>query len=225
MVRKRTVRACIVGSGFAAKLHIDAMARVHGVLVDIVGVYSPTRANARAFAEAHDIPMVDDLDRLIEAADIVHVCAPPAAHEPVALAALRAGRHVIVEKPLTGGFDRSDPEAMRDAALASIARMRAAERASAGRILYAENWVYAPAVQKEREIIEKTGAQILWMHGEEAHSGSHSRAYGVWRLAGGGSLIGKACHPLTAALYLKRVEGRARSGRPHSPGGGQRAHA
>lgn len=90
--------------------------------------------------------------------------------------------------------------------------MLEAESASKGAILYAENWVYAPAIQKEREIVEKTGAQILWQHGEEAHSGSHSKAYGFWHLAGGGSMVGKGCHPLTAALYLKRVEGRARNG-------------
>jgi len=84
-------------------------------------------------------------------------------------------------------------------------------------ILYAENWVYAPTIQKEREIIEKTGAQVLWMHGEESHSGSHSKAYGFWRLNGGGALIGKGVHPLTAAHYLKRVEGRARNGRSIRP--------
>jgi predicted dehydrogenase len=95
--------------------------------------------------------------------------------------------------------------------------MLEAEAKSKAMILYAENWVYAPAIQKEREIIEKTGAQVLWMHGEEAHSGSHSKAYGFWRLNGGGALIGKGVHPLTAALYLKRVEGRARGGEPIRP--------
>ena len=82
---------------------------------------------------------------------------------------------------------------------------------------YAENWIYAPAVQKEREIIEKTGAQILWMIGGESHSGSHSPVYGIWKHAGGGSLVGKACHPLSACLYLKQVEGRARNGQPIRP--------
>jgi predicted dehydrogenase len=55
------------------------------------------------------------------------------------------------------------------------------------------------------------------MHGEEAHSGSHSVDYAYAARCGGGVLIGKGCHPLTAALYLKRVEGRARDGRPIRP--------
>src|SRR4029078_11314549 len=113
------------------------------------------------------------------------------------------------------------PDAARqsalDGALASIDRSLAGEAKSKAMILYAENWVYAPAIQKEREIIEKTGAQVLWMHGEESHSGSHSKDYGFWRLNGGGALIGKGVHPLTAALYLKRVEGRARRGKPSRP--------
>ena len=70
-------------------------------------------------------------------------------------------------------------------ALGSIERILAAEKASTGRILYAENWVYAPSVQKEREILQKTGAQILWMHAEESHSGSHAKTYAYWKFSGG----------------------------------------
>jgi predicted dehydrogenase len=68
------------------------------------------------------------------------------------------------------------------------------------------------AIQKEREIIQKSGAQILRILGEQSHSGSHSPYYGKWKFSGNGSLVGQGCHPLSAALYLKRVEGEARSG-------------
>ena len=83
--------------------------------------------------------------------------------------------------------------------------------------MYAENWIYAPAIQKEREVIQKTGAQIVWMQAQQSHSGSHSLDYGKWRLSGGGSLIGKGCHPLAAVIYLKQVEGITRSGIPIRP--------
>jgi predicted dehydrogenase len=95
--------------------------------------------------------------------------------------------------------------------------MLEAETKSKGKIMYAENWVYAPAVQKERELLQKTGAQIIWMHGEQSHSGSHSATYGQWKFSGGGSMIGKGCHPLSAAIYFKHVEGRARDGKPIRP--------
>lgn len=226
MTKKPKLRGGIVGSGFAANLHYEGMRRVHGTDVDIVGMFSPTLANAQRFAEPRGLRAFPSLDALLDAVDVVHVCASPAAHESIAVAALGRGVHAVVEKPLTGWFGdgAADFHATRvsmkralDGALASIDRMLEAEAKSKAMILYAENWVYAPAIQKEREIIEKTAAQVLWMHGEESHSGSHSKAYGFWRLNGGGALIGKGVHPLSAALYLKRVEGRARHGRPIRP--------
>jgi predicted dehydrogenase len=226
MTSKPKVRGGIVGSGFAANLHTEGIRRVYGTDVDLAGVFSPTTANAERFAARHGLRVFASLEALLDEVQVVHVCASPAAHEAIAVAALGRGVHAIVEKPLTGWFGdgRADfhasgasMQSALDGALASIDRMLAAETKSKAMILYAENWVYAPAIQKEREIIEKTAAQVLWMHGEEAHSGSHSKAYGFWRQNGGGALIGKGVHPLTAALYLKRVEGRARNGRPIRP--------
>ncbi len=226
MASKPRVRGGIVGSGFAAKLHYEGIQRVYGTEVELAGLYSPTPENARRFAEPRGLATFESLEALLAAVEVVHVCASPAAHEAITIAALERGVHAVVEKPLTGYFGDGSPdfrigqvtmEAAREGALASIERMLEAEAKSSAMILYAENWVYAPAIQKEREIIERTDAQILWMHGEEAHSGSHTPAYGFWRLNGGGALIGKAVHPLTAALYLKRVEGRQRNGKPIRP--------
>jgi predicted dehydrogenase len=55
------------------------------------------------------------------------------------------------------------------------------------------------------------------MHGEQSHSGSHSPTYGHWKFSGGGSMIGKGCHPLSVALYFKQVEGEVRHGKPIRP--------
>jgi len=225
-MQRPTVRSGIVGAGFAARFHFEAVQRVHSADVEVVGVFDTNAEAARRFAEERGLEVFDSLEALIDAADVVHACVPPVAHEPVAVAALQRDTHVIVEKPFTGYFgDGSEDfngqtfpkETMLEGALASARRMLEAEAKSRARICYAENFVYAPTVQKEREIIEKSGAQILWMVGEEGHSGSHSPVYGIWRFAGGGSLMGKACHPLSAMLYLKRVEGRARLGRPIRP--------
>lgn len=226
MQERTLLEAGLVGSGFSARFHYEALKRVHGLDCRVAGVYSPTAENCRGFASERGIEAYESLDALIDAVDVVHICTPPSTHEPIACTALSAGRSVIIEKPFTGYFGEGekdfdgrtfDRERGLEHALAGVQRIREAEHRSRGMVMYAENWVYAPAVQKEREVLEKTGGQIVWMHGEEAHSGSHSPYYGIWKYSGGGSLMGKGVHPLTAALYLKQVEGRARDGKPIRP--------
>ncbi|MHC4499312.1 MAG: Gfo/Idh/MocA family protein [Planctomycetota bacterium] len=223
---KKTVRSAIIGAGFSAKFHFVAVNKVYGAAGEVVGVFDTNKEKGRDYAHNRGIKAFESLEAAIDEVDVIHVCTPPVSHEPIAIAALERERFAIVEKPLTGFFgDGSEDfngetfpkQKALDHALASIERMLAAEEKSKGKILYAENWVYAPSIQKEREIIEKTGAQILWMHGEEAHSGSHASTYGYWKFSGGGVMLSKGCHPLTAALYFKRVEGNARSGKPIRP--------
>ena len=213
-----TLRIGIAGSRFAAHLHLLAYRRVYGVDARLVAVTSPTVERRDAFARETGATPYASLAAMLPHVDVVDVCAPPATHEPLALEAIEAGKHVFIEKPFTGAFDKSaGMEALLKDARASADRIVRAARRRGVVLAYAENWIYAPAVQKEREIIEKTGAQVLWMMGGESHSGSHSPVYGIWRHAGGGSLVGKGCHPLTACLYIKEVEGRARDGRPIRP--------
>lgn len=225
-MKKKTVRTGIVGAGFAATFHFECLKKVHGANVEVEGIFATNADQAKAYADNRGICACESLEELIDKVDVVHVCTPPVAHEPIAIAVLEQDKFAIVEKPLTGYFgDGSDDfngdtfpkQVALDKSLESIERILAAESKSKGKILYAENWIYAPSIQKEREIIEKTGAQILWIHGEEAHSGSHAATYAYWKFSGGGVMIGKGCHPLTAALYLKRVEGIARNGQPIKP--------
>ncbi len=226
MADSTTIRVGIVGTGVAGRFHVDGYRRVHGAPVEVVGVYSRNPKRRKAFAGEHGLRAFDTVDGLIEAVDLVSVCTPPYAHAPVAEQALELGRHVVVEKPFCGAYgtgrasfrgDRSPKRPLLEQALAACDRVIAAGRRGRAHVCYAENWVYSPAIQKEREILVKSGGQILWMLGEESHSGSHAPSYGVWAEAGGGSLVGKGCHPLTAALYLKQEEGRANGGRPIRP--------
>jgi predicted dehydrogenase len=223
---KPLIRAGIVGSGFAARFHFEALQRIYSAKIDLKGVYSPTREKLEQFAYPRNLNPYTALEKLINDVDVVHICTPPISHEPIVVAALKENRHVIVEKPFTGYFgngsddfngDTFSREEGLDQTLASIRRMIKAEKESKGLIMYAENWIYTPSVIKERDILEKTKAQILWMHGEESHSGSHSATYGQWKFSGGGSMIGKGCHPLSAALYFKQVEGRVHNKKPIRP--------
>ena len=222
----QTVRVGFVGAGFAARFHLSGLQRVYGVPVQIAGVTARSAASRDKFAQEFGVPAFESFDALCGAVDVVDLCSPPVTHEKLAVAALERGKHVIIEKPLTGFFgDGAEDfrgnvfpkETMLQHAIASCDRIAEAAQRSGCTVCYAENWIYAPALQKEREIVEKSGAQILWMMGNESHSGSHSPYYGIWRHSGGGSLVGKGCHPLSAALYLKRAEGAARNGKAIHP--------
>jgi predicted dehydrogenase len=220
------IRVALVGSQFAARFHWEGWRRVYGVPVEVVGVTSRSAPARDAFAKDKRIRTFETLEELCAGVDVVDLCTPPSSHEELAVQALQLGKHVIIEKPLTGYFGSGTPEfrgnrfskeTMLQEAIESCRRLRAAAASSGKRVCYAENWIYAPAIQKEREIVAKSGGQILWMLGEQSHSGSHSPYYGSWRFGGGGSMVGKACHPLSVALYLKRVEGETRDGAPIRP--------
>jgi predicted dehydrogenase len=222
----QAIRVGIVGAKFAARFHFESLRRVYGVPVEVVGVTSKSPESAAAFARERGLKAFESFAALAEACDVIDLCSPGNTHEPLAVAALQRGKHVIIEKPFTGYYgpgtddfrgNAFSKETMLREAMASCDRMLAAAQESGKRVCYAENWVYAPAVQKEREILVRSGGQILWIIGDESHSGSHSPYYGIWKFSGGGSLLGKGCHPLTAALYLKRVEGQARDGEPIRP--------
>ncbi|MDT0649524.1 Gfo/Idh/MocA family protein [Autumnicola edwardsiae] len=223
---KKVLRAGIIGSGFAARFHFDAIQKVYGVKVEVVGAHSRNQDNLKKFSEEKGIGAFTKLEELIAASDVLHLCTPPVTHEPLAIQILKKDKDVIIEKPLTGYFGNDEENFSGDHfsrekglknALESVKKMLAAEAKSKGRIMYAENWVYAPAIQKEREVIEKTKSQVLWIQAQQSHSGSHSQDYGKWKLSGGGSLMGKGCHPLSGAIYLKHVEGKAKNGKPIRP--------
>lgn len=220
------IRVGIVGARFAAKFHWTGFQRVYGVPVNVVGVTSKTVEARDTFAQEKGIRAFESFASLCDAVDVIDLCSPPSTHEALAVQALERGKHVIIEKPFTGFYgggladfrgDTFSKEHMLREAMASCGRILAAAKTSGKKVCYAENWVYAPSVQKEREILVKSGGQILWIIGEESHSGSHSPYYGSWKFSGGGSLVGKGCHPLSTALYLKRAEGESRNGAPIRP--------
>ncbi len=220
------IRVGIVGVGVAASFHFEDYRRVFDVPVEVVGVMSRTLETTQAFARERGIKAYATFEELCDAVDVLNVCTPSATHEAMTLEAFARGKDVIIEKPFTGYFgpatgdfrgDTFSKEVMLREAMASSERMLAAARKAGKHICYAENWVYAPAIQKEREILTKSGGQVLRIMADESHSGSASVYGGIWRHSGGGALVGKGCHPLSAALYLKRAEGQARGSEPIRP--------
>jgi predicted dehydrogenase len=220
------IRVGLIGAGFVAAIHAQAYAEVGTVEASVVAVAASTLDSAQSFADRHGIPAAyGDYRRLLARDDIgaVDICTPNHLHEAMVVDAVRANKHVLCEKPLTGYF--GGPEAanpvgatekrvMLAHALRSADRMIDAAQTAGVKLVYAENWVYCPAIRRAAELAKAAGGTILEIRAEESHSGSHAAYAKHWSRSGGGSLMRLAPHPIGAALHLKHLEGLWREGRP-----------
>ena len=105
---EKTLRIGLVGTGFAGDFHERCLKRVHGVEVEIAGVTSLRKTSRDAFGAARNIPVFDSVEAMLDRIDLLDVCSPPCIHEENIIAAARAGKHIICEKPLTGCFGPAD---------------------------------------------------------------------------------------------------------------------
>ena len=209
----------IVGARFAADLHAVNYRPLIPARVRLAAVCARTRSDAETLAKHHDIPRVfADVRALIDCpdVDVVDICSTTDSHHEIAIAAARAGKHVIVEKPLTGFFGAADVDraTMLEVALRHADAVLEAVAAAGVTLCYAEDFVYAPPVAKLRRLVDVSGGTIMELRAEESHSGSHAAYARHWRTAGGGALLRMGSHPVGVVLHLKHHEGLRRHGRP-----------
>lgn len=112
-----TAGAVILGTGFMGRVHAEALRRIGVPVLGVVGS-SPQRAAEQAHAAGLPAPYADLADALADdRVGVVHVCSPNHLHHEQSLAALRAGKHVVCEKPLA--MTSGEAAELRDAAHAS----------------------------------------------------------------------------------------------------------
>jgi predicted dehydrogenase len=94
------IRVGVIGGGFSARSHVDALRRVPGI--EIAGIAASTPERSRAVADELGLPPAADYRAMLEdgSIEVVHDCTPNALHLEVNSAALRAGKHLLSEKPL-----------------------------------------------------------------------------------------------------------------------------
>ncbi len=222
MSEHKKIRVGLCGAGFAGKFHACGISRVYGVDAKVGVLCEPNRELAEQVAAKYGIPRVcsDYRELLCDASlNVIDLCTPTNMHHTMIEEALAAGKHVICEKPLTGYFgEPGDPpmvgevgrRKMYDVVSFRLGRLREAVKKSGRLFMYAENWIYAPAVAKSAEILRASKDKIMVMKADESHSGAHTRLADEWKNSGGGALIRQGCHPLAAVLFLKRTEAEAR---------------
>jgi UDP-N-acetylglucosamine 3-dehydrogenase len=121
--------------------------------VEVIAIASALEEEARKLASKYRIKkgtFRDYKDLLKLDLDAGSLCVPNSLHKDIAVAALEAGKHVMIEKPLA----RSPVEGQ--------AILDAAKKAGKT-VLYCENNIYAPAFNKVKEIIDQGALGHIFM--------------------------------------------------------------
>jgi predicted dehydrogenase len=185
----------IIGSGMIAKVHANAIAAMEGSHLHSVFNHRPE--GAQKLAAEHGAKAVAELDTFLADPDleIVTICTPSGAHFEPTLAALRAGKHVICEKPLEVSTALIDEliDAATDAGvtLAGVLNRRFTPAMSA----------FKQAAELGRfGTLTSASCYVKWFRDQAYYDSADWR--GTWALDGGGVLMNQAIHAIDALIHL-----------------------
>ena len=89
----------VFGVGHLGKFHLNNWKEIEGV--KLVGFFDPNNDNAKEVTEQYGLKRYMDEDKLMDACDIIDVITPTNQHYEICMKAIRKGKHVFVEKPIT----------------------------------------------------------------------------------------------------------------------------
>ncbi|MBD8069690.1 Gfo/Idh/MocA family protein [Bacillus sp. PS06] len=138
-----TLKVAVIGCGSIAK-HRHLPEYAGNKQVEIVAVCDIVEERVNEFAKLYEAKPYTSYEELLANPEIdaVSVCTPNYLHAPISIAALKAGKHVLCEKPMA--TSKEDGEEM----------IKAAE-ASGKKLMIAHNQRFVPSHQKARELIEQ----------------------------------------------------------------------
>jgi UDP-N-acetyl-2-amino-2-deoxyglucuronate dehydrogenase len=176
----------IVGAGVIAAIHADAIAMLPDAR--LVAVTDVDAGAAAAFAAARGCPAEPDLGALLARRDVevVCLCVPSGLHAAVGVQAAKAGKHLVVEKPI-------------DVSLDAAGRLIDAARAAGVALTVISQHRFDPGLVELRRLLDEHALGRLVL-GEASTKWYRTRAYydsAAWRgtyVMDGGSLMNQGIH-------------------------------
>ena len=185
----------IVGCGMIANFHARAIADIRGA--QLIGAYSRRLESAQKFTCEHGGTAYDSLNELLSnpAVDVITICTPSGAHMEAAVAAAKAKKHIIVEKPLEITLKRCD--AIIDACQKHRVKLFT---------IFPSRFHQSSQLLKKAVTAGKFGrltmgdAYVKWFRTQEYYDSGAWR--GTWELDGGGALMNQAIHNVDLLSWL-----------------------
>ncbi|CAM5429731.1 Gfo/Idh/MocA family protein [Leifsonia shinshuensis] len=190
-----TVRIGLIGAGGIAGAHVEGYL-LNPDVITFAAVADPVRESAEKRAAASGAAIYADYRDMLAEADIdaVDICLPHHLHKDAIVAAARAGKHILCEKPLC-----LTPE--------EAAEVSAAVEEAGVTLMCAHNQLFLPAVARAKELIE-SGAigRVYEVRTTDSFYNDFDPANMGWRAhastSGGGELIDTGYHPTYLLLHL-----------------------
>lgn len=184
------LRVGILGYGYTGRLHLRAWQQEPGATVAAIAENSP---QARAQMPEGITGFADYHDLLDLGLDAVSICLPTALHHASTLAALRAGTHVLLEKPIAAGIDE---------ACAMIAAAKTSNRT----LFVGMTHRFYPEILAARHLVDDgaIGNIVLFRDCILEHFGflDSPRWYLDPAIAGGGTVLSSGIHLVDRVLWF-----------------------
>ena len=191
----KKVRCAVVGLGAIGPTHLAAIANIENA--ELSAVCDAVREKADRFAGQYGCKAYYGVDDLLRdgSVDLVHVCVPSGLHAELGVKAAKAGKHVLVEKPIDVTLEAAD------------------------RLIHAcdEANVLLSCISQHRfddAMIKTKDALDRGLFGRLTFGGSHTKWYrsqqyydsgdwrGTWALDGGGALMNQSVHYVDMLQYI-----------------------
>ncbi len=204
----KEIRFCLVGCGMISRFHAQAIQATDGAV--LAGVYDPFQPAREKAAQEYRVPMFSTYEDVLadHQIDVLCILTPNGTHGSLAVQALHAGKHVVVEKPVA--INRDDLDLLERTAgetglqFCVISQLR-----------------FSRAVQAVKKAVEEgafgkivSASLAMKYHRSEAYYTS-SPWRGTWAMDGGGALMNQGIHGVDLLQYLagsvKRVYGICKS--------------
>lgn len=189
------IRFGIIGAGNVSLIHAKSISEIENA--ELVSVSSRTGEKALKLAKKFKSEYYPDFHEMLKRNDIDAICVltPSGTHAKIGIEVARAGKHVIVEKPIDVNLKMADKLIeeceKQDVKLSVISQRR-----------FSNATVILKEAVKNRELgkLNFGGAQVKWYRSQEYYDSS--AWHGTWALDGGGALINQSIHYVDLLQYI-----------------------
>lgn len=191
------LNVAIVGTGAISPLHLEGYLKFKDdvTIVSLCDIY-PEKAEKLARKFGLDVAIYDNHEEMLEkeAIDLVSVCTPPYVHAEIAINAMKAGAHAVVEKPMAASLKECDD------------MNRVSEETGRVLSIISQNRFTDPMMKLKQLLEDKVIGKVLhtqvdsfWWRG---HSYYDLWWRGTWEKEGGGCTLNHAVHHLDIFKWM-----------------------